>query len=245
MFKGRVLRETRTCAHPDCSNTFEVRIAATRKFCCVSCGSKGRTFSAEFKRNRSANQKKQWQDLEYKRIQHEARLGNVGGWNKNLTKETDSRVAAQAEKITGISKSEESNEKRSKRLKGVSYVELYGEERAKEMIQIRSEAIQGEKNPWWQGGSSSLYHYHSNFTERFRERIRARDGYSCQLCSRVKEVLGRALSVHHIHYDGETNDCGSDKDFITLCAGCHGKINADREYWEMFFKSTLQESILV
>lgn len=85
-------------------------------------------------------------------------------------------------------------------------------------------------------GGSFLSQCHPNFTEFFREKIRTRDNYSCQLCDKVEEVLGRALSVHHVYYDSETNDCSNDSDFITLCASCHMKTNYNRKYWTEFFQ---------
>lgn len=242
--RNRVSRETRTCANSNCDITFEVRIAAPRKFCCVSCITKDRKRSAEWKRNRSRNQKEQWQDPEYKRIQHAARVGKVGGWNRNLTKEIDPRIAAQAEKITGRIESEETKAKQSKALKGRSYIELYGEERAKEMIQIRSEAVKGEKSPWWQGGISENP-YPEEFV-RARKEAKTRDGYQCQLCEKLeldeKNELGRGLLVHHIDYDKQ--NCRPEN-LITLCCSCHGRTNVNREYWEMFFKDRLREYVLV
>ncbi|MBE3101928.1 MAG: HNH endonuclease [Firmicutes bacterium] len=240
----RLARETRICAHLECGNIFEVSTTSTQKFCCVSCITRGIKRSDEFKKHRSENQIKQWQDPEYKRVQHEARLGKVGGWNSGLTKETDLRLAGQAEKMSGREQSEESNEKRRKKLKGRSYIELFGEEGAKDLIKIRSEAVKGENCHWWRGGTSK-----DPYPEEFRwarKGVKARDGYQCQLCEKLeiteKEELGRGFPVHHIDYDMQ--NCNLEN-LITLCCSCHGKTNANREYWTDFFRLKIREIILV
>jgi len=93
------------------------------------------------------------------------------------------------------------------------------------------------RNANWPGGS--LNSHHPNFTESFKERIRSRDNCTCQLCNKIQEeeVLGRALSVHHIYYDAETNDCSNISDFVTLCVSCHMKTNYNRGYWQDYFES--------
>lgn len=238
----RVPKETRICAHSNCDTTFKVRVASTQKYCCVSCITRGSKRSEKFKRNRSENQRKQWQDPEYKRMQHESRLGRVG-WNKNLTKETDSRLAGQAEKMTGRIQSKESKEKRSRKLIGRSYIELFGEEKARELIKIRSESMKGENSPFWRGGVTDDP-YPEEFV-RVRKEIKVRDGYQCQLCEKLeideKVEIGNGLSVHHIDYDKQ--NCAPEN-LITLCCSCHGKVNADRKYWERFFLDRLQESVI-
>jgi len=242
--KNRVSRETRICDHPDCSNTFEVRVTSNRKFCCISCGSRGRKHSDEEIEKQREITKLLWQDPEYKRIQHEARLGRVGGWNRGLTQETDPRVAAQAEKISGSTQSKETKAKKSKKLKGKSYVELHGKEKAKEIIKKKSEAIRGEKNYNWQGGISENP-YPEEFV-RVRKEIKTRDDHRCQLYGKTgiteKKEIGSGLSVHHIDYNKQ--NC-KPENLITLCCSCNGKVNANREYWKIFFRDRLQEGALI
>lgn len=100
MFRNKVPRETRICAHSDCSNTFECKVNSSRKFCCTSCVTRGRKRSAEAKENYRKAQTKKWQDPEYVQMQHEARMGRAG-WNRGLTKETHPSLAAQSKKVSG------------------------------------------------------------------------------------------------------------------------------------------------
>jgi hypothetical protein len=95
------------------------------------------------------------------------------------------------------------------------------------------------ENHWnWQGGKKGI-NYHLNFNEFFKRKIRTRDNNICQICGKTHEdnlkETGQSLSVHHIHYDSETNNCLNDFDFITLCNSCHMVTNSDREYWENYF----------
>lgn len=142
--KNRIPRETRICENPNCDITFEVRITSSRKFCCVSCIWKGRKRSEEFKRNRREEMKNRWQDPEYKKMLHEACLGRVG-WSRGLTKETHPSLASASKKKTGRIQSEETKEKKRKKLKGRSYVELHGEEEAKEIIEKKRQSLTGYK----------------------------------------------------------------------------------------------------
>ena len=60
--------------------------------------------------------------------------------------------------------------------------------------------------------------------ERFRERVRRRDGNECQLCGLKRNKNNRRLDVHHIYDErGEnTRKCDSNfENMITLCHKCH------------------------
>ena len=91
-----------------------------------------------------------------------------------------------------------------------------------------------EKHHFYVDGScmnGSPPSYHANFTEEFRELIRDRDNYVCKICKLREEQLNRALCIHHIYYDAETNDCSKNEDFVSLCSSCHSATNINREYW--------------
>lgn len=106
-------------------------------------------------------------------------------------------------------------------------------------ILVRSHSDQcGELNPNWQGGISFIP-YCNKFNNKFKEAVRERDNYTCQLCG--AEQNGRKLSVHHIHYDKKNcyPDC------IALCASCNSKVNGNRDYWELFFKDKLHKKGLL
>jgi hypothetical protein len=77
--KHRIPKETRICENPNCDITFEVLITSTQKYCCHPCAIEVITKSEERNKKVGENQK--------------GRLS----WNKDLTKETDFRVAKNAE----------------------------------------------------------------------------------------------------------------------------------------------------
>jgi DNA-binding XRE family transcriptional regulator len=99
-----------------------------------------------------------------------------------------------------------------------------------------SETHSGEKNSSWKGGIS-FEPYCSKFNKRFKESIRDRDDYTCQLCGCEQLLGGRKLDVHHIHYDKE--NCAPD--VVALCRSCNINVNGNRDYWEQYFESQLLE----
>lgn len=99
----------------------------------------------------------------------------------------------------------------------------------------------GDKNPSWQGGKS-FEPYSLGWTKTFKEQIRYRDGYKCQLC-RVPEIeYYRKLDVHHIDYDKQNLKLNN---LITLCQNCHMKTNGNREYWQKYFEERMNINELV
>ena len=88
----------------------------------------------------------------------------------------------------------------------------------------------------WKGGITPQP-YCKKFNNKFKEAVRERDDYTCQLCGCEQEDNGRRLSVHHIHYDKE--NCYPD--VIALCNACNVKVNVNREYWEKYFEDLLIE----
>ena len=94
-----------------------------------------------------------------------------------------------------------------------------------------------ESNPNWNGGTSFLP-YCNKFNHGFKESIRMRDDYTCQLCGYKQKLNDYKLSVHHIHYKKE--DCYPD--CIALCRSCHNKVHVNRGYWEEFFEKQMHEN---
>lgn len=97
----------------------------------------------------------------------------------------------------------------------------------------------GEKNPNWQGGISKLP-YSFGFSSKFKESIRERDSFKCQICgntgSKRANQYGRyadCLDVHHI--DGNKSSL-DENDFVSLCAECHSRIKSNRIFWMTFLK---------
>jgi len=89
----------------------------------------------------------------------------------------------------------------------------------------------GEENPNWRGGIS-FEPYPLGWTKTFREQIRYRDGYKCQMCGVHEVDCNRKLSVHHIDYNKLNL---SENNLVSLCVKCHCKTNGNREYWKRYF----------
>lgn len=92
----------------------------------------------------------------------------------------------------------------------------------------------GERSGGWRGGITDIK-YCYKFNNEFKEFVRERDDYTCQLCGREQLLGGQKLDVHHIHYDKE--NCYPD--VVTLCRSCNSSVNSDREYWEQYFEEQL------
>lgn len=134
--------------------------------------------------------------------------------------------------------SEERRNNISKSLKGVQC-----SEEKKQILSVSvSNAIKGENNPNWRGGTS-FEPYCEKFNELLKENIRERDNHQCQypecLCTQLESLViyGCKLNVHHIHYDKE--NCYPD--LITLCRTCNTKANGNREYWEQLYMDILKK----
>jgi hypothetical protein len=102
--------------------------------------------------------------------------------------------------------------------------------------QIRKRLF-GEKNGSWKGGKS-LELYPLGWTETFKEQIRYRDKYICQLCHTHEVDCICKLHVHHIDYDKENLN---PKNLISLCRKCHPKTNVNRNYWYSYFLNKMKE----
>ncbi len=90
----------------------------------------------------------------------------------------------------------------------------------------------GERNHNWQNGKS-FEPYPLGWTKTFKEQIRYRDGYKCQVCGVPETECRTRLHVHHIDYNKENLFLSN---LISLCSSCHSKTNFRREYWEQYFK---------
>jgi len=96
-----------------------------------------------------------------------------------------------------------------------------------------------ENNPNWRGGKS-FEPYPLNWNKTFKEQIRYRDGYTCQLCGCPEIECRRKLSIHHIDYNKENLNPNN---LISLCVKCHCKTNSYREYWENYFNNVFVKSV--
>ena len=89
-----------------------------------------------------------------------------------------------------------------------------------------------EGNPAWQGGKS-FEPYPLGWNKTFKEQIRYRDKYKCQLCDVPEIECNRKLHIHHIDYN--KNNINPDN-LISLCHSCHAKTTGNRKYWINLFK---------
>lgn len=81
--------------------------------------------------------------------------------------------------------------------------------------------------------------YCEKWTEDLRRRVRAFFNYTCFECGVV--ITGRALNVHHVHYNKKTCCDGSPHDLVPLCPTCHTRTNFNRDYWEDHFVEKLYD----
>jgi len=179
----------------------------------ISISNKGLKDSEETKKRKSIAVRKRIKsgDIYLFKKGNKMRLG-VTSWNKNLTKETDERVANYAKKKEGVKRSKETCEKLSNSLKG-KYI--------------------GKNANNWQGGKS-FEPYGLEFNNSLKEKIRKRDNYKCKLCNIDESKLKQKLNIHHIDYNKQNN---SKDNLISLCLSCHMKTNFERNYWEELFKT--------
>ena len=96
--------------------------------------------------------------------------------------------------------------------------------------------ISGSKNPMWKGGTSFLP-YSSKWTTTFKQSIRERDNFQCQLCGIFQSSLNghhKLLAIHHIDYNKK--NCNPNN-LTSLCHKCHGKTNHNEKHWITYFKN--------
>jgi 5-methylcytosine-specific restriction endonuclease McrA len=91
----------------------------------------------------------------------------------------------------------------------------------------------------WQGGIS-FNPYPLGWNKTYKEQIRYKYGYKCQLCGIPEAECSTKLDVHHIDYDKNNI---SETNLIALCKKCHGKTNFKRVYWVKFFKENKHEYV--
>ncbi len=96
----------------------------------------------------------------------------------------------------------------------------------------------GKKNVMYIDGRRSNGQYYPYEFRKIREKIRKRDGYKCQLCGVAQKKCRRKLDIHHIDYD--VNNC-QEKNLLSLCSRCNGRVNFNRIKWTQFFKSYIKK----
>jgi hypothetical protein len=98
-----------------------------------------------------------------------------------------------------------------------------------------SERYKLDGNPAWEGGKS-FEPYPIGWNKTFKEQIRFRDEYKCQLCYTPEIECIRKLSVHHIDYNKNNIKL---ENLISLCGKCHSKTRRNKVYWMKLFKEKM------
>lgn len=101
----------------------------------------------------------------------------------------------------------------------------------KAYLEKLSMLLSGDKNPNWRGGIAHTKY--KGFYKKLKDKIRARDNYTCQLCGKTEKELGYTLSVNHINFDKEDN---REENLNALCKRCNSYVNFDREKWTKWFQ---------
>lgn len=179
----------------------------------------------------------------------------------------DKSCGCMKNKLTGIGnkgkkRTEEQNEKQSKRMKGKIKSEEHKQKirnsckgklpwntglikEISESVKKISESKMGKRNPMydihnfgenspnWNGGTSFLP-YPLEFNKKLKQFILERDNYICQ-CPNC-EHLSERLDIHHIDYNKKNNN---PENLITLCNSCHSKTNGknNRKYFVEFYQN--------
>lgn len=174
-------------------------------------------------------------------------------WNKGLTKNSDERLKNIGinsggtrkrlfieGKISGPMKGKHHSEDTKEKIKIGHLGRTASKETKEKLSKLRTgvklseehckhigEGKLGNKNPSWNNGSS-FEPYSLNWTNNFRNSIRERDNYICQICNNYGK------DVHHIDYNKK--NCNP-SNLIILCRTCHLKTNWDREKWITYFNN--------
>lgn len=210
----KLLRETRVCAAPDCNVTFEVIITSKKKYCCGGHSRLGKTL--EEIHGEAAEE-----------IRRKFRESHKGERNPNYKK---SRTEETKKKISKTLEGHEVSEGTREKIRGGLL--LFHVNGGTSWMSGKT----GELCPNWLGGISTLP-YPFDFNEELKKLIRERDNNTCQLCDKKQEESGRKLCIHHIDYDKDNCDFSN---LISLCRGCHGTTNYNREHWTKVFQQKME-----
>lgn len=106
----------------------------------------------------------------------------------------------------------------------------YNEEQKKKQ---EENSPKGENCHLWNGGHSYDI-YPKEFNNKLKKKIKNRDNHICCICNKKTQKL----IVHHIDYNKMNSN---EKNLISLCCSCHGKTNINRNRWQVFFESIINE----
>ncbi len=98
----------------------------------------------------------------------------------------------------------------------------------KHLTEEHRKKISGENGGGWCGGKS-FEPYCPKFNKLLKERIRAKFGRICFLCSSTEN--DQRHCIHHVDYNKNSICNGKEWPLLPLCPKCHGKTNFNRWYW--------------
>jgi len=98
----------------------------------------------------------------------------------------------------------------------------------------------GPNSPIWKGGVT-YDNRPPELTPEYKQAIRRRDGFTCQLCGYTNRGKKWKLPTHHIDENRHNNHPDN---MITICRACHGetKIIADKAAWFMVCTNLVKKS---
>lgn len=79
--------------------------------------------------------------------------------------------------------------------------------------------------------------YPKEWNNEFKDKIKKRDNYSCQLCNNSEN-----LHIHHIDYNKQNLN---EWNLLTLCQKCHNITNHNRQFWTQVFIGLNSKSKIV
>ncbi|MEK6884660.1 MAG: HNH endonuclease [Nanoarchaeota archaeon] len=160
------------------------------------------------------------------------------------------RTSEHKQKMSSIIKNHPTIEAKSQRFivmnktrKGQTFQEIYGKEKAQQLLSFYSERVMGKKNFNYVDGRS-YYPYPIQFNKFLKEKIKKLDGRLCARCclseekAKQNDTLSRGLTIHHIDFN--KNNCGMDN-LITACKSCNVWANFHRNESIILFQSSLRK----
>ena len=240
IYKNKIESMTKKCEN--CDNSFEIRIVKkgknkgsiyvedrNRKFCSIEC---------QHEWQRKIKWEERVGDDIAEKIRHQASERVSGDKNPTHNPSVAEKVSKSLKKYLKNNprkvnpfygkKHTEEYKNKSKELK--SGIRSYNDEQYQKQ---KENTPRGEKCHLWNGGCSDN-EYPSIFNDKLKRKIKKRDNYICCVCNKKTQKL----AVHHIDYIKENCE---ETNLISLCIGCHGKTNINRNQWKIFFESIIKE----
>lgn len=219
--KGTVTYEYKESCK-ECKQPYLCEKRRQNKFCSRDCVNK----SEEYRKLKSKLQKGKPSAMKGKNLSKEVKEKiSEAHKGKKLTKEHKRKISIGTK---GIKKSCEVRRRISKALKGRKF-----SEKTKKKMKENHADFNLDKHPRWKGGKS-FEPYCLNWTKKYKNEIKERDGNMClnPVCMKIQ----KKLSVHHIDYNKK--NCGPNN-LITLCSSCNSRANSNRSWHRSWYTAIM------